>query len=49
MIEKQGTFLGHRFIDTCNIDISFVDIHWQISLILSNKNCYVSYASVMEL
>lgn len=28
MIEKQGTFLGHRFIDTCNIDISFVNIDW---------------------
>lgn len=49
MIEKQGTFLGNIFIDIWNIDISFVDIDWQISLILSNKNCYVSYASVMEL
>lgn len=28
MIEKQGTFHGQRFIDTCNIDISFVDIDW---------------------
>lgn len=28
MIEKQGTFLGPKLIDTCIIDISFVFIDW---------------------
>lgn len=24
MIEKQGTFLGHKLIDMCNIDMTLV-------------------------